>query len=258
MKPRWSALLLTAAALLLAAPLSAQIFGGRVIDKATGQPLKDATVELLNNVNRVVARARSDGDGFVAFELRQPGTYRARTSLAGYTTHTSQGLQIDLRQTVQVDIPLSTGLADGEVALDSLTVIGRSAPQRRTDLDREGFYDREKMGFGRFLTAADIQQRLAIQTTEIFRTIPGVSLIPTGGTRYRLAITRGGDNCAPQIILDNMPVSVGDEIDDMVKPQDIAGVEVYRGASEVPGRFLGNRNNCGLVVIWTKRGEPNH
>ena len=113
MKPRWSALLLTAAALVLAAPLSAQIFGGRVIDKATGQPLKNATVEILNETNRVVQRGRSDGDGFVAFELRQPGSYRVRTSLAGYTTHTSQALQVDLRQTVQVDIPLTSGLANG-------------------------------------------------------------------------------------------------------------------------------------------------
>lgn len=254
MKSRWPALLLTAAALLLARPLSAQIFGGRVIDKTSSQPIKDATVEVLNaSTNRVVARARSDGDGFVAFELRQPGSYRVRTSRIGYTTYTSQALQIELRQTVQVDIPLSTG----EITLDSLTVIGRSAPPRRDELDREGFYDRERMGFGRFITAYDIQQRMAIQTSEIFRTIPGMTLIPTGGTRYRLAVTRGGDNCSPQVILDNMPINVTDELDDLVKPQDIAGVEVYRGASEVPGRFLGNRNNCGLVVIWTKRGEPN-
>jgi hypothetical protein len=253
MMSRWPALLLTAAALVLAQPLSAQIFGGRVIDKASGQPIKDATVEMMNESNRVVARARSDGDGFVAFELRQPGAYRVRTSRIGYTTHTSQALQIELRQTVQVDIPMSTG----EVTLDSLTVIGRSAPPRRSELDREGFYDRERQGFGRFITAHDIQQRMAIQTSEIFRTVPGMTLIPAGGTRYRLAVTRGGDNCSPSVILDNMPINVTDELDDLVKPQDIAGVEVYRGASEVPGRFLGNRNNCGLVVIWTKRGEAN-
>ena len=254
MKSRWPALLLTAAALLLARPLSAQIFGGRVVDKTSGQPIRDAVVEVLNPANRVVARGRSDGDGFVAFELRQPGAYRVRTSRIGYTTNTSQALQIDERQTVQVDIPLSTG----EVTLDSLTVIGRSVPVRLSDLDREGFYDREKMGFGRFITAYDIQQRMAVQTTEIFRAIPGVTLVPTGGTTYRLAMTRGGDNCAPSVILDNMPVNAADALDDMVKPQDIAGVEVYRGPSETPGRFLGNRNACGLVVIWTKRGEANH
>ncbi|HYH82685.1 MAG TPA: carboxypeptidase regulatory-like domain-containing protein [Longimicrobium sp.] len=253
MKSRWPALLLTAAALLLARPLSAQIFGGRVVDKATGQPIKDAVVEMVNAGNRVVARARSDGDGFVSFELRVPGDYRVRTSRIGYTTHTSQTLQIEQRQTLQVDIPLSTG----EVTLDSLTVVGRSAPPRRNELDREGFYDREKMGFGRFLTAYDIQQRMAIQTTEIFRGIPGMTLVPMGGTNYRLAVTRGGDNCAPNIILDNMPVNAADQLDDMVKPHDIAGVEVYRGPSETPGRFLGNRNACGLVVIWTKRGERN-
>lgn len=254
MKSRWPALLLTAAALLAARPLSAQIFGGRVIDKASGQPIKEATVEMLNDANRVVQRARSDDDGFVSFQLRQPGAYRVRTSRIGYTTYTSQSITIDLRQTVQVDIPLSTG----EVTLDSLTVIGRAAPRRLAELDREGFYDREKMGFGRFMTEEDIRQRMAIQTTEIFRTIPGISVIPVGNSQYRLAVTRGGDNCSPSVILDNMPMTTSDDLDDLVKPQDIAGVEVYRGASEVPGRFLGNRNACGLVVIWTKRGQPNH
>jgi hypothetical protein len=255
MKSRWTALLLTAAALLLARPLSAQIFGGRVIDKTSGNPIKDATVEMLNDNNRVVARARSDGDGFVSFELRQPGSYRVRTSREGYTTHTSQSLQIELRQTVQVDIPLSTGT---EVTLDSLTVIGRAQPRRLTELDREGFYDRERTGFGKFITAEDIANRMSIQTTEIFRTVPGLAVVPLGNSRYRLAVTRGGNNCSPSIVLDNMPMTTSDDLDDLVKPQDIAGVEVYRGASEVPGRFMSNRNACGLVVIWTKRGQPNN
>jgi len=257
MKSRWSALLLLAAALLLANPLSAQIFGGRVIDKKSGQPLKDARVEMLNDNNRVVARASSDGDGFVSFELRQPGTYRVRTSREGYTTHTSQGLSIDLRQTVQVDIPL-TLVGEGEVTIDTLSVIGRAQPRRLSELDREGFYDRERTGFGKFITAEDISQRMAIQTTEIFRTVPGMALVPLGQSRYRLSVTRGGDNCSPSIVLDNMPMTTSDDLDDLVKPQDIAGVEVYRGASEVPGRFMGNRNNCGLVVIWTKRGQQNN
>jgi hypothetical protein len=255
MKSRWPALLFTAAALLLARPLSAQILGGRVIDKASGEPVKDAVVEVLNAANsRVVARARSDGDGFVAFELREPGSYRVRTSRIGYTTNTSQALQIDVRQTVQVDIPLTTG----EVTLDSLTVTARSAPARSAALDREGFYDREKQGFGRFLTEYDIQQRNAIQSTEIFRGVPGLTLVPAGNNSYRVVSSRGGNNCSPNLVLDNMPLSSADDLDDMVKPQDIAGVEVYRGASEIPGRWLGNRGNCGLIVIWTKRGEPNH
>jgi hypothetical protein len=35
----------------------------------------------------------------------------------------------------------------------------------------------------------------------------------------------------------------------------IQGVEIYRGAAEVPGEFSGTDASCGVIVIWTKRGR---
>jgi hypothetical protein len=74
--------------------------------------------------------------------------------------------------------------------------------------------------------------------------------------RYQLNMTRAGGNCPPRILVDGSPVA-GADVDEMVEPQDINGIEIYRGPSEVPGRWMANRSSCGLIVIWTKRGEPN-
>ncbi|HEX8245557.1 MAG TPA: carboxypeptidase regulatory-like domain-containing protein [Longimicrobium sp.] len=252
MKSKWYAWALVLGALLVAHPLSAQIMGGRVMDAASNEPVKDAIVEALNNAGRTVNRGRTDRDGFFVFEFREPGVYRIRTSRIGFTTNTSDTVRVDLRQTVQVEVKLTTGA----VALEPLRVTAKSQPPHFQQLDQEGFYQRERIGFGRFLTQYEIQQRAPLETSEVFRGVPGVGLVPAGGTHYNITITRGGDNCAPRIVLDNMNVDQQD-LDSLVKPADIAGIEVYRGPSEIPGRWLGQRSTCGLIVIWTRRGEPN-
>jgi hypothetical protein len=252
MKPRWTACSAVFAALLLGSPLSAQILGGRVMDRTTNDPIPEAVVEVLNGNGRSVQRSRSDRDGFFVFELREPGEYKLRTARIGYQTVTSEGVQVESRQTVQVEIHISTG----EVALEPLRVTARTQPQRSSFLEGEGFYDRERSGFGLFLTPYELSQKTALHTSEFFRGVPGVSLTPAGGTRYRLNMTRSGGACPPRILLDGNPVLDAD-IDNYIQPQDVAGIEIYRGPSEIPGRWMGQRSACGLIVIWTKHGERN-
>lgn len=252
MMSRWTARVAAFAALLLASPLSAQILGGRVMDRATNEPIPEAVVEVLNSTGRSIHRSRSDRDGFFVFELREPGEYRLRTARVGYHTVTSSSVQVDQRQTLQVEILLATG----EVELDPLRVTARVAPPRDEWLDREGFYDRERGGFGIFLTPYELSQRNAIQTSEFFRTVPGMTLTPAGGSRYRINMNRAGGGCSPKVLLDGNP-TMDASVDDFVQPQDVAGIEIYRSSTEVPGRWLAYRSACGLIVIWTKRGQRN-
>jgi hypothetical protein len=249
MKPRWYAPALALAALVLARPLAAQIIGGRVMDRASNEPIKDVIVEALNTGGRTVNRGRTDKDGFFVFEFREPGVYRIRAQRIGYGTINSDTVRVEMRQTVQVEVKM----AAGEVALEPLTVTARSQPPHSRQLDTEGFYERERIGFGRFLTQYEIQQRAPLETSEVFRGVPGVGLIPAGGTHYNIVLTRDG-NCSPKVLVDNMPIDQSD-MDNVVKPNDIAGIEVYRGPSEIPARWLGQARSCGLVVIWTRRGE---
>lgn len=250
MKPRWTAWAAATAALLLGSPLSAQVLGGRVMDKTSNEPIPEAVVEVLNANGRSVQRSRTDRDGFFVFELRETGEVRLRTSRVGYQTVTSDAVAVERRQTVQVEIHISTG----EVTLEPLRVTARTQPPRSGFLEREGFYDRERGAFGLFLTPYELSQRTVMQASEYFRGLPGVSLTPTGGSRYRINMTRSGGSCPPRILLDGNPVADSD-VDEFVEPQDISGIEVYRGPSEIPGRWMGQRSACGLIVIWTKHGE---
>jgi hypothetical protein len=41
----------------------------------------------------------------------------------------------------------------------------------------------------------------------------------------------------------------------LLSVSDIYGVEVYRGASQVPAEFMDPLATCGVMAIWTKYGR---
>ena len=41
-------------------------------------------------------------------------------------------------------------------------------------------------------------------------------------------------------------------VSEFVRPDDIAGVEIYSGSGGVPIQFSGGFGNCGVIVFWTR------
>ncbi len=77
---------------------------------------------------------------------------------------------------------------------------------------------------------------------------------------------RGGASaggCPVQVYLDGMHLNRNDgpehvravAIDDYVSPGSVLGIEIYRGLSTVPPEFLNRYARCGVVALWTLRGE---
>ena len=66
--------------------------------------------------------------------------------------------------------------------------------------------------------------------------------------------------CTPSVFLNAFPVqlafngvapfSIGD-IDAMVRPSDLLGVEIY-AAGQVPPVFGAGMTGCGVIAFWTK------
>jgi hypothetical protein len=58
--------------------------------------------------------------------------------------------------------------------------------------------------------------------------------------------------CTPRIYIDGhyMPISAF-EVDGMVRPNEVAGIEVYMPGT-VPAEFTEAFDACGAIVIWTK------
>jgi hypothetical protein len=113
---------------------------------------------------------------------------------------------------------------------------------------------------GHFITEADIARRNPLRTEDLFRTVPGLSVVPSGGFDYTVVSTRGADfngQCSPDFYIDGAKVTVDPMIGGgiPINPSEIYGIEVYNGAASTPAQYQ-TQNGCGAIVIWTKRGGP--
>ncbi len=137
-------------------------------------------------------------------------------------------------------------------ALAPVTVFGTPAPQ--SPLLRE-FLDRQRhSAFGRFLTAQDIARTEPVNIT---KTLPalGLQLVSNGhlGTAI-LGRTKRGEPCPATVVLDGAPLPAGDDLDQLVRPDQVAGIEVYTDATFAPPQYFGPlMNDCSVVLVWTGR-----
>lgn len=136
--------------------------------------------------------------------------------------------------------------------------------ERVYDSATQEFNKAKQRGFGFFIDRETIENRQAFQTSDLLRVAPGVTVYNSGapGTPAQIQI-RGSSNfsgvCQPSIVVDGLQLS-GDaagDLDMLARPEDIAGIAVYRGASEVPVEYS-TGSSCGLIQIWTRRGTTPH
>ena len=119
-----------------------------------------------------------------------------------------------------------------------------------------GFDQRKKMGLGYYMDRNQIERSSPISTTDLFRQVPGLT-VSWDGEGYSVQVNRTANAgmCPVQYYIDGSPfLSVGDDIDQIVRPQDIAAIEVYKSSAETPMQFQGaDGGPCGTIVIWTRR-----
>lgn len=151
--------------------------------------------------------------------------------------------------TIQVELLL----APVPHLLDAVLVRGAGD---RSDGAFGGFYQRRALGIGRFVTREEIERRNVHATTDLFRMVPGVNVVMGRGERKMLRLR--GSRCSPLIWMDGTPLWQGYELDfDAISPRSIEGIEIYSMASLPPQFRSGNSAiDCGVIVVWTRRGEP--
>ena len=187
--------------------------------------------------------ARTDDQGAFRLDGLRAGTFVLTVRRLGFRAR-SDRFEARAGDTLQLVMDLVAMPA----ALAEVTVTERRTPQRRRWLDE--FESRRGRGFGTFVTRDDIVKRAPMHTSDLFRTISGVSVVSArGGSELRMLRSR---TCAPDIYIDGLEAQ-GFRIDD-IPPTDIAGIEVFRGPAETPPRFRREHALCGVVSIWTR--EP--
>jgi hypothetical protein len=113
------------------------------------------------------------------------------------------------------------------------------------------FYQRrqERAAFARFLDSEDIRRRGPVNASDLFRTVPGVSIKnnpAVGGNAIRIR------NCQPMVWLDGLRAP-GAELDEVIRPEEIAAIEFYPSSAGTPAQYLERGNRlCGLILVWTK------
>jgi hypothetical protein len=238
-----------AAAILLlsASPVTAQFVAGRVIDQQTMRGLDGVGLELRTDDGRRVGRAVTDSAGHFQMQSARIGMYTLVAERIGYRTVTAP-LTVTLSE--QVDIVLRMDPA--ALVLEPLTVEARTT---RNIGPLAGYYERiqrnQRVGIGRFITRDYIDERQPFDVTDLLREVPRVN-VQAGNVTFRRGAAVSA--CAPKVYIDGVltnrrgPAAV----DELVRPSDLEGVEVYQGAAQMPGEFFDN-TGCGVIALWTRR-----
>lgn len=198
-----------------------------------GRPLSGAHVTVRGSRADAVT---SDPGTFTLTGL-PAGTQSLEVRMLGYSP---ASVSVDLHdgRTTTVEVTLQKAQQ-----LEAVNVFGK--PHNQKEL--QDFMLRRRQGFGHFVTAAEIDRRLPFNTTDIFRTMPGTMVTPSpDGYGY---VLRGRGGCAMRVVVDGLDLGPQDDLDAIVRPEEVAGIEVYSGDGAAPPQY---RSPCGVALVWTK------
>jgi hypothetical protein len=109
------------------------------------------------------------------------------------------------------------------------------------------FYERRaRNAWGSFIERDQIERRNPVWMSDMLRMIPGVRVLP--GPYGRQVVRLRG--CRPTLFLDGMALR-NTELDEVVVPSEVAGIEVYRSSAGLPPQFM-DMTGCGAIVVWTR------
>lgn len=117
----------------------------------------------------------------------------------------------------------------------------------------EDFERRMRTGRGHYITREQIEERGYNTLQDAARVLRGVTVECAGARSCNIRMVRAPQGCYPSYWVDGREDNF---FGPFVAVRDIEGMEIYTGASDVPGEFAGSNAMCGVVVIWTRNGPP--
>ena len=259
-------LMLACIAALLPVPLLAQVerevqsplsvVSGQVIDHATGQPVVNAEISIrLRQTPAARATRLSAADGTFRFDDVEPGDYLFSVSAFGYAA-TEDVVEV----AAQSDVRVVVSLTASAIELQPLLVETSRRPAFMAGFEQRRAAASRHTGF---FTSEEIMALNPKDVPDIFRNVPGATLAP-GMVGPDVLLVEGSiavsRRCVPNLFIngfiagDSMPYS------EIYELEDIAAVELYTLAHDVPQQFRVSRSGqdmyfpCGALVIWLKDG----
>jgi hypothetical protein len=179
-------------------------------------------------------------DGTVHLERLSAGTRTVEVHFLGYASQRAQvtlepGRSSQLHFALEVD-PIR--LAEVKV---------RVPPSR---LLRTGFFQRRSAGFGTFFTREEIVRMHPLALSDVMHRVAGATVFRSRSGLSSANLRGGTGRCPVQFFVDGTMTSYF--LIDEVRPEDVEGIEIYRGAATLPPEYNKGTAICGLIVIWTR------
>lgn len=210
---------------------------GRVIDSEVGHPLPGAVVGIQ--------------PGPPSLTTDSLGRFEAQQLPAGIAEVTIQAIGYS-KGVFRVHLPTS-GAVEGVFALE---FTGYRLPevvvQARAELLVPRYLDfeqRRQRGLGAYLRWDELAKKGYSSVGDALRTLRGVRIECDQESFECFAVMARSPRCQPKWWIDGVQVNTFHENTPI---RDIYGIEVYRGAGEIPGEFGGSDAACGVIVMWTK------
>ncbi len=232
------------ATLTAGSPAVAQTIQGRLSETGSDQPIDLGFIAMLTESGDPVAVTLTKENGFFSVTSPEPGSFLLHASALGYGESVDGVFDLGAEGVMQIEFRLRRRA----VTLEGLVVYAeRVAKEPR--LISNGFYNRARLGFGKFITPGDIAESLVFSTADLFRAIPGVSIdYANGGDGIIMLGARG--RCTPRIYMDGLPFPWG-PIDFIAPLETVYAIEVYRRPIEAPLQY--SSGSCGVILIWSRR-----
>jgi hypothetical protein len=248
---------------------STVVISGTVVDPLR-KPMEGVEVRLLGDT---VTRFTSQTGTFRLFARRNKETI-LQLRRPGYN---SQILQID------GDWSGAILMTPGAFELPDVNVTVRNAkPARFASTSKyDDYFRRRHIGFGQFITRADISRRSPLHTHEILEGQAGIRVaVPFGQdpvvsfarcreyppkinvyldgrklmpAAHSKAARIGTESPMQKRARDPEILGMIGEVLSRISPSEIEFLEIFRGPGELPAEF--NDGNCGAIAIWTRDGS---
>jgi hypothetical protein len=143
-------------------------------------------------------------------------------------------------------------------ATQTLPDVNVRAATQSPRLARDGFYDRQKSGWGKYVTPEEIAKLSVGTAAQLLRNVPFVHLDCDIGARRATGgcIVYGSNKTCMSLFVDG--VYTRGHLDQRVSVGMVYAMEVYTRSAIVPMDFQrpANERQCGAVVVWTQSRAP--
>ncbi len=206
---------------------------GTVTD-TSGAPVEGASVRLIDHG---VERGHAYTDAHGQFAIALPcSNCIIEVSRSGFATLTSEA-----GNAREVNVTLGT-----QPTIRETVVVSASGREERAS----------QVGASiSVLNREDIEQRHALSTVDLLRTVPGVVAVRTGGVGNLTAVfTRGGESTYNKVLLDGIPLNEPGGAFNFasLSPENIERIEVLRGAHSA---LFGSDAMASVIQIFSARPD---